>query len=102
VGDEERLRRILESWERSVELVQGSDADAMRLHLVRRIAQLEDELLRCDSELASLKESPMWQLKTMIDEAAANGKDLVGDMVRRLNTDIMVARNRLAAMHWSN
>jgi hypothetical protein len=33
-----------------------------------------------------------------VDEAAAKGKDLVGDMVRRLQRDIMVARNRLDAL----
>ena len=34
----------------------------------------------------------------MVDEAAVQGKDLVGDMVRRLKRDILVARNRLEAI----
>jgi hypothetical protein len=34
----------------------------------------------------------------MVDEAAAKGKDIVGDMVARLKRDIMVATNRLDAM----
>ena len=37
----------------------------------------------------------------MVDEAAAGGKDLVEDMVRRLTRDIMAARNRLDAMLWN-
>jgi hypothetical protein len=34
----------------------------------------------------------------MVDEAAAKGKDLVADTVRRLKRDIMVARHRLDAI----
>jgi hypothetical protein len=34
----------------------------------------------------------------MVDEAAARGKDLIADHIRRLKRDIMAARNRLDAM----
>jgi hypothetical protein len=34
----------------------------------------------------------------MVDEAASRGKDLVGDMVKRLKRDIMVAQHRLEAI----
>jgi hypothetical protein len=98
LGDEERLRRILEAWENSPEAVPESDPDAARLRLVRRIAQLEDELAEYANELAALRSSPLGKLKAMVDESAARGKDLVGDMVRRLKRDILVAQNRLDAM----
>ncbi|HEX7798030.1 MAG TPA: hypothetical protein VF456_26890 [Vicinamibacterales bacterium] len=100
LGDEEQLRSILQSWENSPEAVQGSDLDATRLRLTRRIAQIEEHLNVCTIELAALKDTPMWKLKAMVDEAAAGGKDLVRDMVTRLKGDIMVARNRLAAIEW--
>jgi hypothetical protein len=48
--------------------------------------------------VTELKESPLWKLKVMVDEASAKGTDLIGDMVRRLERDIMVARNRLDAI----
>jgi hypothetical protein len=101
VGDEERLRWILETWERSPEAVPGSDPDAMRLRLVRRVAQLEEELHGYATDLAAMKDSALWQLKMMVDEASARGKDLVSDMVRRLERDITAARNRLDAMLWN-
>jgi hypothetical protein len=100
-GDEERLRRILETWESSPEAVQGDDPEAERLRLVRRIAEIEEQLNTCASDMASMKGSALWELKAMVDEAATRGKDLVEDMVRRLKRDIMAARNRLDAMHWS-
>lgn len=98
LGDEARLRSILEMWDRSPEAVLGSDDDAARQRLIRRIAQIEEELAAYAEELAELQESPLWKLKAMVDEAASRGKDLVGDMVKRLKRDILAAQNRLDAM----
>ncbi len=101
LGDEERLRRILEAWQRSPEAVEGGDDEATRQRLVRRIAQIEEQLAVHDGELAELRETPLWKLKAMVDDAAARGKDLVADTVRRLTRDITAARNRLDAMRWN-
>lgn len=101
LGDEDRLRWILGAWERSPEAVRGDDPEATRLRLVRRIAQIEEQLTACAGDLAAMHGSALWQLKAMVDDAAARGKDLVADMVRRLNRDIMAARNRLDAMLWN-
>lgn len=98
LGDAEQLRWILQTWERSPEAVQESEPDALRLRLVRRIAQIEEQLEMFAAELADLQASPLWKLKAMVDEAAAKGKDLVREMVVRLQRDIMVASNRLDAM----
>ena len=101
IGDEERLRSILESWEKSPEAVQGSDAEATRQRLIRRIGQVEEEIARLEGELKEIHGSPLWKLKQMVDEAAESGKDLIEDMVRRLKRDITAARNRLDAMLWN-
>jgi hypothetical protein len=98
LGDEEQLRRILERWQSSPEAVLGSDPAAMRLRLERRLAQIEEHLALCAQDLAALQASPLYELKTMVDEAAARGRDLVADTVRRLQRDIMAATNRLDAM----
>jgi len=97
-GDEEQLRYILDAWERSPEAVQGSDPEAMRLRLVRRIGQIEEEIEMLAADLAELEGSPLGKLKAMVDEAAAQGKDLVRDMIGRLKRDILVATNRLDAL----
>ena len=98
MGDEEQLRSILQSWENSPEAVLGSDPEAMRLRLVRRASQIEEQLELIAADLAELRGSPLGKLKTMVDEAAANRKDLVRDMIARLKRDILVATNRLDAM----
>ena len=97
LGDEERLRWILQAWERRPEAIDGSDDASTRARLLRRIEQLEEELAQCASDLGDVQDSPMWRLKVMVDEAAATGKDLIHEMVQRLKADIMIARNRLAA-----
>jgi hypothetical protein len=96
--DEERLRKILEAWERSPEAVKGSDPAAARLRLERRLSQIEEQLEMHARDLADLQSSPLYELKTMVDKAAERGKDLVADMVARLKRDIMAATNRLDAM----
>jgi len=101
LGDEERLRTILDAWASSPEAVLGSDLDATRERLLRRIAQIEEQLVVYAGDLDALRDSPLWQLKAMVDAAAARGKDLVADMIRRLERDIMAARNRLDAMQWN-
>lgn len=98
LGDEEQLRGILDAWQRSPEAVQGSDPEAMRQRLARRISQVEDQLAMLAADLDLVKDTPLWQLKAMVDEAAIRGKDIVGDMVKRLTRDIMAATNRLDAM----
>jgi hypothetical protein len=98
LGDEQQLRDILEAWERSPEAVQGSDPEAARLRLVRRIAQIEDQIEMIAEDMNALQESPLGKLKAMVDEASAGGKDLVRDMISRLKRDILVATNRLDAL----
>jgi len=100
LGDEERLRWVLEAWERSPEAVPGSDPEATRQRLLRRIAEIQEQLDVSASELAEMTASPLWQLKVKVDEGAARGKDLMGDMIARLKRDILVARNRLDAIRW--
>ncbi|MCC6162719.1 MAG: hypothetical protein IT182_05150 [Acidobacteria bacterium] len=98
LGDEAQLRAILDQWERSPESVRGTDPEAMRLRLSRRVAQVEEQLDLLAADLAELKATPLWELKAMVDEAAIRGKDIISDMVRRLKRDIMAATNRLDAM----
>ena len=98
LGDEERLRRILQAWEQSPEAVLGNDPEATRQRLVRRIAQIEEQLAAFDRDLQAMQATALWKLKAMVDVAAKRGSDLVGDTVRRLKRDIMVARNKLDAI----
>jgi len=96
--DEEQLRLILKAWASSPEAVEGHDPIAAQLRVMRRIAEVEERLAVVHAERDALKASALWELKARVDEATAQGRDLIADMVRRLKRDIMVATNRLAAM----
>ena len=98
LGDEEQLRLILQAWERSPESVKGTDQEAMRQRLERRIAEIEDQLTTLDADRSSLHDTSLWKLKTMVDDEASKGRDLITDMVRRLRRDLLVATNRLEAL----
>ena len=76
MGDEEQLRAILLAWDRSPEAVQGNDADAMRLRLERRIAQIEEQLEGLAGALSAVKESALWKLKVMVDDEAVRNNRL--------------------------
>jgi hypothetical protein len=96
--DAEELDRILKAWSRSPEAVQGSDPAAIRLRLERRLTQITEQMETHTRDLDALRGSPLYELKTMADDAALRGRDLVGEMVTRLKRDIMAATNRLDAM----
>lgn len=98
LGDEEQLRWILAAWESRPDALRGGSPEAVRERLERRRAYLEQQLARLDEELAELRATPLWELKVMVDQAAVRGRDIVGDMVQRLQRDIMAATNRLDAM----
>jgi hypothetical protein len=66
LGDEERLRWVLDAWQRSPEAVRGTDDEAMRQRLVRRIAQIEEQLAAYASHQAALADSPLGKLKLMV------------------------------------
>jgi hypothetical protein len=100
LGDERRLRAILEARESSVGVGSAAGAEALRLQLLRRLAQVHEQLEACEGDLAALEDSPLWKLKLMSDDAATRGRDLVGDMVKELTRDILVARNRLDALRY--
>lgn len=74
--------------------------DAARLRSILHASENSPEAV-LDSDLAAMVASPLGQLKTMVDEAAARGKDLIADNIRRLKRDIIAARNRRDAILWS-
>ena len=68
LGDEEQLRSILRAWEASPEAVEGSDPDAVRERLTRRVAQLNERLDATAEDVDVLKATPLWKLKEMVDQ----------------------------------
>jgi serine/threonine protein kinase len=78
--DEKRLRYLLNQWESSPESVKGEGIGSELVRIIRRIALVEERLTTVEREIIALRESPLFELKSRVDEVEAEGGDLLKDM----------------------
>jgi len=93
-GDEARLEAILRDWETSPESVKGEGPGAELVRVIRKIAQVEDRLKAIDAEMARLEETDLYQLKTQVDQAEEEGRDLLAEMAAGVDQQVAAARVR--------
>lgn len=94
-GDVSRLQTILREWKESPEAVAGEGPGAELIRIIRKIAQVENRLRSIRAELVKLKESDLYQLKTKVEQAEIEGRDLLGEMAATLQEQIAAALRRL-------
>ena len=94
-GDEERIRQILSEWQASPDNVEGDGFGAELVRVIRKIAQVQARLRAIATEMDQLRVSELWQLKSKIEEAHAQGLDLLEDLAVRLDQRIGETRERL-------
>jgi len=100
--DEDRLRLIMRAFERDPhaavdEGVSGDDGARRR----RRMSDIEERLVRIQAELADLRASAIWRLRSRIDEARQQGWDLFAEMILQVKSEIARATARLSALQRS-
>ena len=93
-GDEARLEAILRDWESSPESVKGEGPGAELVRVIRKIAQVEDRLKAIDAEIARLDKTDLYQLKTQVDQAEEEGRDLLAEMAAGVDQQVAAARRR--------
>jgi hypothetical protein len=94
-GDEARLRAILEEYESSPESIKGEGTAAELVRVIRKIAQVKRRLVEIDEEVRQLEKSERFQMKSRVEEAAAEGRDLLQEMAEDLDSQIAGSRERL-------
>lgn len=94
-GDEERIRAILRDWHASPENVSGDGPGAELIRVIRKIAQVEKRLRVIAAELDQLRQGDLFNLKQQVEEAHANGRDLLNELCERLDGQIAEARDEL-------
>ena len=94
-GDEERIRTILREWQASPESVQGDGPGAELVRIIRTIAQVEKRLKAIAVELDQLRAGELSKLKTSVDEARLEGRELLKDLGERLDGEIAESRAEL-------
>ncbi len=94
-GDEERIRAILREWHASPENVQGDGPGAELIRVIRKIAQVEKRLKAISIELEQLRLGELFKLRQAVEEAHANGRDLLRDLGAQLDREIAQTREEL-------
>lgn len=94
-GDEEWLRAILREWHTSPENVQGDGPGAELIRVIRMIAQVEKRLKAIAAEMEQLRQGELFKLKSQVEEARGNGRDILKDLCDRLDGEIARARDEL-------
>lgn len=97
-GDEEALRRILESWETDPENVPESGIGADLVRLIRQIAAVKARIAEIAAEIAALEAGDLAELHRQYREAGAEGRDLLQEMALTVNADIAARRHELLDM----
>ncbi len=97
-GDEAKLRAIFAEWESSPESVEGEGTAAELVRIIRKISQVEKRLRIIETEIAHLKGSDLCQLKTKVEAANNEGRDLLAEMALRVKDEISLASERLAGI----
>lgn len=94
-GNVERLQTILAEWEGSPDSVEGAGVGVDLVRIIRKIAQVQGRLGEIEANIARLKNSDLFRLLERVDEARAQGRDLLLQMVAELNRKIASAREHL-------
>jgi hypothetical protein len=97
-GDEARLQAILEEYKSSPDTVVGTDVAAELVRAIRRISVANKRIPQVETEIADLKASELFKLKTLVDEGTRTGKDMLGEMVERLKQQIQDKREHLRSL----
>ena len=97
-GDERQLQAILREWHSSPESVKGDGPGAELVRTIRKIARCADRLQAIRAEIIELQKGDVAVMKTKVDEAAKQGRDLLSEMVALTQDAIAQTRDRLGRL----
>lgn len=93
--DEERLRDLLNQWESSPESVKGEGIAVDLVRVIRKIALVEQRLKTIETEIQSLEASDLYKLRSKVEDAEDEGRDLLCEMESQVTNQIDEAKGRL-------
>lgn len=96
-GDVSRLRAILDEWEGGPEAIKGEGVAMELVRIIRKISQVRERLEKIAAEIRKLRESDLAKLKGKVEEAEREGRDLLEEMVERLQS--LIARKTTEFYH---
>lgn len=93
-GDESRLTTLLSDWQDSPDTVKGEGVALELVRSIRKISQAEKRIAEINSEIVSLNNSELNQLRMKVDKAAMEGRDLLDEMAALIEEQIEDAQER--------
>jgi len=97
-ADLETLRSILEEWETSPEMVEGTGAGADLIRIIRKTAQVQRRLEAIAGEYEAVKASDLYRLQHKVKDAEMAGLDFLARMAQAMDRKIQAARVRRQAL----
>jgi hypothetical protein len=94
-GDEAQLAKILTAYECSPDAVEGEGAGPELIRAIRRVSQIRSRLAEIEAEMQELVRSELYQLKSRVDEAEKTGRDVLTEMIAKVEEQIALAKQRL-------
>jgi hypothetical protein len=94
-GDEVCLEKILNEYECSPEAVEGEGPGAELVRVIRRASQGRSRLAEIEAEMQELLRSDLCQLKSRVDDAEKSGRDVLKEMIAKVDEQIALAKQRL-------
>lgn len=94
-GDEALLTKVITEYECSPEAVKGDGAGADLVRVIRGISQARGRLTEIEAELQELLRSDLHQLKARVDQAEQHGRDVLGEIVGKVDEQIAQLKRRL-------
>jgi hypothetical protein len=94
-GNEAQLTKILTDYECSPEAVKGEGTAPDLIRVIRRISQARSRLSEIEAELQELLRCELHQLRMRVSEAENRGRDVVKEIVTKVDEQITQAKRRL-------
>lgn len=94
-GDADRLERLLAEWESSPENVEGEDAAAQLVRIIRKIHQVKNRFETIEQEISEISLSEEYQLWEKVKEAETEGRNFINDLAKELDEQISTLQKEL-------
>ena len=97
-GDEDGLRRFLETAGDRPEAIQGEGVAFDIVRAIRKAAQLRERLAEIESLLEAVREDQWYLLREEVRNAAEEDRDLFAEMAASLKIEIAQAESQLTSL----
>ena len=94
-GDADGMRQVLKTWQESPEAVAGSGPEADLVRLNRLSQRLQRQIAHLEGQLRRLRSTEIFHIMQKTQEAERNGRDVLAELVEKLDRKIELARREL-------